>query len=76
MKILFCRKHVYMDFKKEDIKLLKVAVGEKYGRPIKTAGECNLLAQEITASVAGERISQNTNIVSLNPSHRNPADNK
>jgi len=49
-----------MDFKKKDIKLLKDAVDEKYGRPVKTTGECNLLAQEITASVAGERISQKT----------------
>ena len=49
-----------MENNPQDIKLLKKAVGEKYGRPIKTAGECNLLAQEITASVAGERISQKT----------------
>ena len=49
-----------MENKPQNIKLLKNAVGEKYGRPIKTAGECNLLAQEITASVAGEQISQKT----------------
>ncbi|MBR6311172.1 MAG: hypothetical protein IKR52_08260 [Paludibacteraceae bacterium] len=49
-----------MENNPQDIKLLKKAVGEKYGRPIKTASECNLLAQEITASVAGEQISQKT----------------
>ena len=49
-----------MVFKKEDIELLKVAVGEKYNRPIGTVGECKFLAEEITKCVPNEQISTKT----------------
>lgn len=44
----------------QDIELLKVAVGEKYNRPIGTVGECKLLAEEITKCVPNEQISTKT----------------
>ena len=44
----------------QDIELLKVAVGEKYNRPIGTVGECRSLAEEITKCVPNEQISTKT----------------
>ncbi|MBR5434027.1 MAG: hypothetical protein IK117_06305 [Bacteroidales bacterium] len=49
-----------MAFLKEDIELLKSAVAEKYGRPIGTAGECKLFAEEIGKVVGKVSISQKT----------------
>jgi len=49
-----------MAFKKEDIELLKSAVAEKYGRPIGTAGECRLFAEEVGKVVDKMSISQKT----------------
>ncbi|MBE6312734.1 MAG: hypothetical protein E7076_06220 [Bacteroidales bacterium] len=44
----------------QDIDLLKVAVGEKYNRPIVTVTDCKQLAEDITNSLPGEQISQKT----------------
>lgn len=49
-----------MAFLKEDVELLKSAVAEKYGRPIGTAGECGLFAEEVGKVVDKVSISQKT----------------
>ena len=49
-----------MAFLKEDVELLKTAVAEKYGRPIGTAGECRLFAEEVGKVVDKVSISQKT----------------
>ncbi len=49
-----------MEKNRQNIELLKNAIGKKYNRPIGTVGECSSLAKEITDCVQGEQISTKT----------------